>query len=310
MAYRYVFGPVLSRRLGVSLGIDLVPLKTCTYDCIYCECGKTTNLTCERRAYVPTDRVLAELDEVLLKGPELDYITFAGSGEPTLHADIGDIITFVKQEHPQYTVAVLTGGALLSDPGVRRALLGADLVIPSLDAVSEDVFRQINRSCPSVTAERVLEGLIAFRQEFSGEMWLEIFIVPGLNDTESELTRLKDAITAIRPDRVQLNTLDRPGTECWVRPVSPASLERIASFLGGMVETVPAFCESGAPHTVTDEVTDALLATIRRRPCTMQDLAQVLNLRPTVVAKFLRALEREGKVEAVRGKRGIFYRAV
>ncbi|MDK2863513.1 MAG: hypothetical protein PWQ46_1223, partial [Methanomicrobiaceae archaeon] len=194
MAYRYLFGPVPSRRLGISLGIDLVPHKTCSFNCIYCECGQTTDLTCERREYVPTNRVIAELDDFLATAPDLDYVTFAGSGEPTLHSGIGEIISFIKDRYPRYRVAVLTNSALFTDPDVRAALMRADLVVPSLDAVSEEVFVKINRPSPGITAGQVLEGLLDFAREYTGEVWLEIFIVPGVNDTDKELRLLKDAV--------------------------------------------------------------------------------------------------------------------
>lgn len=243
MAYRHLFGPVRSRRLGVSLGVDLVPQKTCAFDCVYCECGRTTCLTCERREYVPTDRVIAELDAYLATAPDLDYVTFAGSGEPTLHTGIGEIIAFIKDRYPRYRVAVLTGSALLPDPEVRAALMRADLVVPSLDAVSEAVFRSLNRPCPGLTAGQVVEGLLAFAREFPGEIRLEVFIVPGENDTEDEVRRLRDAVAAIDPDRVQVNTLDRPGTDIRVRPASPPALERIAAVLGG--EVIGTACTGG-----------------------------------------------------------------
>lgn len=310
MAYRYLFGPVPSRRLGVSLGVDLVPHKTCTFNCVYCECGQTTNLTCERREYVPTDRVIAELDDYLTTAPDLDYVTFAGSGEPTLHSGIGEIISFIRERYPRYRVAVLTNSALLTDQDVRAALMQADLVVPSLDAVSEEVFQEVNRPCPGLTAEQVVAGLVAFAREFSGAVWLEVFIVPGLNDTEDEVSRLKDAIAAIDPDRVQINTLDRPGTVVWVQPAPPLALARIAAALGGDAEVIVAACPGPAVLPAAGEVTDRILATIRRRPCTTADLASLLGLRPAEIAKHLRVLEAEGLVEPVPEKRGVFYRAV
>jgi len=309
MAYRYLFGPVPSRRLGRSLGIDLVPQKTCAFDCVYCECGQTTNLTCERREYVPTDRVIAELDDYLATAPDLDYVTFAGSGEPTLHTGIGDIIAFIKDRYPRYRVAVLTGSALLADPAVRAALIRADLVVPSLDAISEEVFLKLNRPSPGITAGRVLAGLTAFSREFPGEVWLEVFIVPGQNDTEEELLLLKDAVAAIGPDRVQVNTLDRPGTDIRVRPASPRALERVAAVLGGNAEVIGAAPDEPAMVPEAREVADTLLATLRRRPCTVTDLARISGLRPAEVTKYLRILEERGAVEPVREERGVFYRA-
>ena len=308
MAYRYLFGPVPSRRLGISLGIDLVPHKTCLFNCVYCECGRTTNLTCERREYVPTNEVIAELDEFLATAPDLDYVTFAGSGEPTLHSGIGEIISFIKDRYPCYRVAVLTNSALFTDPGVRAALMRADLVVPSLDAVSEEVFVKINRPSPGITAGQVLEGLLDFAREYTGEVWLEIFIVPGVNDTDKELQLLKDAVTAIEPDRVQLNTLDRPGAEDWVRPASPEAIERIAAMLGGNAGAIGVAYAGRTLPPVTREIRETILATIRRRPCTPRDLATLLGIRPTEVAKHLRVLEAEGLIEDVEEKRGVFYR--
>ncbi len=310
MAYRYLFGPVCSRRLGTSLGIDLVPLKTCTFNCVYCECGRTTTLTGERREYVPTDQVIAEVDEYLAKNPDLDYVTFAGSGEPTLHSGIGEIISFIKDRYPHYRIAVLTNGTLFTDPAVRAALMRADLVIPSLDAVSEEAFRKINRPCPGITAGDVLEGLRTFAEEFTGELWLEVFIVRDLNDTEEEILLLKDAIASINPDHIQINTLDRPGAEIWVRPALPLALERIASILGGSTEVIGAVRAGQAIPQKAEEVIDLLLATIRRRPCTLDDLTAILGLRPAEVTKCLRILEAEGQIEPIREERGVFYRTV
>lgn len=309
MAYRYLFGPVPSRRLGRSLGIDLVPQKTCTFDCAYCECGRTTVLTLERREYVPTDRVIAELDDCLAKAPDIDYVTFAGSGEPTLHSGIGDIISFIKDRYPRYRVAVLTNGALFVDPDVRAALMRADLVVPSLDAVSEDIFRDINRPSPGITAGQVVAGLVAFSREFPGVIWLEVFIVPGKNDTDEELLRLRDAVAAIAPDRVQVNTLDRPGTDIRVRRASPRTLERARTIIGGNAEVIgAASCEPATAPEMRD-VADMLLATLRRRPCTVADLSRISGLRPAEVTKHLRILEEKGAVEPVREQRGVFYRA-
>ncbi len=309
MRYRHLFGPVPSRRLGVSLGIDLIPHKTCPYDCIYCECGGTTDLTCERREYVPTAEVVRELDDYLRRRPKLDYITFAGSGEPTLHSGIGEVIGFLKERYPGYRVAVLTNGALFGDPEVRNDLAKADLVVPSLDAASGQVFAAVNRPCPGLTAGAVLDGLIAFSREFSGEIWLEVFIVPEVNDSEEELLRLRDAVGAIDPDRVQVNTLDRPGTEIWVTPASASSLERIAALLGAdRVEVIgPCTCREASPSFRKD-VLDAITATLARRPCTAEDLCRAFSLHPNELNKYLEVLLEKGEIEAVSEERGLFFR--
>jgi wyosine [tRNA(Phe)-imidazoG37] synthetase (radical SAM superfamily) len=256
MSRRYLFGPVSSRRLGRSLGVDLIPYKTCPYDCVYCECGPTTSHTSRRREYVPTYEVIAELDQFLSTSPGLDFITFSGSGEPTLHIGLGEIIGFLKRRYPEYRVAVLTNAALLSDPAVRSALLHADVVAPSLDAVSDDVFRKIDRPCPGISITDIISGLCKFRREFSGEIWLEIFIVPGINDSLSGLEQFCRVIAAISPDRVQLNTLDRPGTEPWVSPATQESLQAIALLFKNCRAEVDALTSSPVSESL-DEIRDA-----------------------------------------------------
>ena len=231
MKYKYLFGPVPSRRLGISLGVDLVPHKVCSLNCVYCEVGRTTNLTIERKEYIPLQDILDELKHYLDKGPKLDYITFSGAGEPLLHNGIGKVISFIKDNYPQYKLAILTNSTLLFDEQVRVEIMKIDLLLPSLDAVSDEVFRKLNRPNPKLNNKRIIEGLIQFRKDFTGIIWLEIFIVPGLNDTQEELTSLKKTIESIAPDQVQLNTLDRPGTESWIAPVSQNRMEEIAEFL-------------------------------------------------------------------------------
>lgn len=175
MDYKYIFGPVPSRRLGSSLGIDLIPYKTCSLNCVYCECGKTTDLTFERKEYVPTERVIEELDDYLKTEPELDYITFSGSGEPTLHNGIGEIIKFLKENYPQYQLALLTNSTLLNDEKLQDEIKKLDLIVPSLDAVSEDVFQKINRPVEGLSAQKIVQGLINlnnFLQEMSGWKYL------------------------------------------------------------------------------------------------------------------------------------------
>ncbi|MFA4861082.1 radical SAM protein [Methanoregula sp.] len=232
MRYRYLFGPVSSRRLGRSLGVDLIPLKTCNYDCVYCECGKTTHATKVRQEFIPTEDVLSELSHFLSTSPALDFITFAGSGEPTLSRGIGRIVRFLKDRFPAYRIAILTNGSLLTDPAVRTELLPADVVLPTFSTAISETFQAMHRPITGTDPALVLDGLIRFRQEYRGEIWQEVFIIPGLNTTDRELAGLRDAIRVIHPDRVQLNTLDRPGTDDQVRPASPDELARIARVLG------------------------------------------------------------------------------
>ncbi len=246
MTENHIFGPVMSRRLGRSLGIDLLPFKTCSYDCVYCECGATTHLTKKRAEFFPTEEVISQLDTVLSKGPTLDYITFAGSGEPTLSLSIGRIIRHLKTAYPEYKVAVLTNGSLLGDKEVRNDLSAADLVIPTLTSTSQETFEQIHRPCPGLLTKTVISDIREFRKEFGGEIWLEIFLIPGLNTTDDELASLSEAIRMIRPKRIQLNTLDRPAAEDWVTAPDPDELENIRKYFAELkipVDVAGVCCE-------------------------------------------------------------------
>ena len=208
--FRYLYGPVPSRRLGRSLGIDLVPHKICTYDCIYCQIRKTTKKTLLRREYVPVKEVLEEVKTFLLEGSSsIDYLSLSGSGEPTLHSKIRSIIKGIK-EITSIPVAVITNGSLLCEREVREDLLQADVVLPSLDAVSPEIFMKINRSHRKLSIERVIEGMVEFRKIYKGQIWLEILFCKGVNDTSEELQKMKEVVKQIKPNLIHLNTVVRP----------------------------------------------------------------------------------------------------
>jgi wyosine [tRNA(Phe)-imidazoG37] synthetase (radical SAM superfamily) len=227
-----VFGPKRSRRLGRSLAVDVIPRKTCPLDCVYCELGRTDHLTLERKEYVRADAVLEELREVLRNQEgEIDYITLSASGEPTLNSKLGEIIREIKRM-TTIPVAVLTNGVLLFREDVRKDLLAADVVLPSLDAVSDHAFEAINRPHGRLDIEEVIDGLIAFRREFTGQIWLEILLVKGINDTPEELALLKSASERIGPDIIHLNTVVRPPAEGWARRVEVEDLRRIRRYFG------------------------------------------------------------------------------
>lgn len=228
--YKYIFGPVPSRRLGMSLGVDLVPKKVCSLNCVYCEVGKTTKLTLEKKEYIPANKIKSELTDYFKNNPDPDYITFSGYGEPTLNSCIGEILNFIKQNKAEIPVAVLTNGTMLFEESVRKALLKADIVLPSLDSATPEGFQKINLPAKDLNIEQYIQGIIDFRNEFAGKIWLEIFILPGYNDNISELTQLKNAILKIKPDLVQLNTLDRPGTINNLRAATKSELQKIAEF--------------------------------------------------------------------------------
>ncbi len=307
MRHKYIFGPVPSRRLGVSLGVDLIPLKTCSLDCVYCECGKTTRHTAIRKEYIDVGRVIAELDDYLKSAPRLDYITFAGSGEPTLNSGMGRVINFLKTNYPQYRVCLLTNGTLFKEKDVRSEALPLDLIIPSLDAAREETFKKINRPCEGISCRDMIEGLAKLRREYEGIITLEIFIVAGINDNEAEIKALNEAIKIIKPDYVQLGTLDRPGTEEWVEAVNPDKMREIAASLEGA--TLISDCQPRVRiRSFKESRSRQIIQTLRRRPCTASDLEQTLNLHQAELQKYLDHLLERGTIEATYQERGIFYR--
>jgi wyosine [tRNA(Phe)-imidazoG37] synthetase (radical SAM superfamily) len=225
---RIIFGPIASRRLGASLGIDLVPNKTCNLDCLYCEVGKTTCHTETRQQYINIDQLVADIKACPHK---IDCLTLTGSGEPTLHKDLDIIIARLRSEF-SYPIVLITNSLLLRDEKVRQEVSGVDIIMPSLDAVTQDVFEKINQPIPGVLVADIVEGLINFRNIFAGQIWLEILFVKGINDVPSEVMAFKQAIASIRPDRVQLNTVVRvPAYKVGVEPLSPDTLEAIAEVL-------------------------------------------------------------------------------
>lgn len=306
--YKYLFGPVPSRRLGMSLGIDLVFHKVCSLNCIYCECGETTILTSERKEYVPYDKVIEEIQSFMDNNPYPDYLTFSGSGEPTLNSRIGDVICFIKKNYPQIPLALLTNGTLLYLDEVRKELLDIDLVIPSLDSASEAGFKKINRPDSKLQVDKYIEGLIEFRKEYNGKIWLEVLIVPGFNDSDDELGLLKDAILKISPELVQINTLDRPGAIKEIRAATRAELIKIKDHLDmPNVEIISAPKERKDIRSYRKDIESAILETIYRRPCTADDLAKILGFHISEVNKYLDVLEAEGKIISERQERGVFY---
>lgn len=306
--YKYLFGPVPSRRLGMSLGVDLVPKKVCSLDCVYCEVGHTTKLSTERKEYIPFEKVINELKHYFENNPKPDYITFSGSGEPTLNSRMGDVLQFIKQEEPDIPIAILTNGTLLYDKKVRDELLNANVVLPSLDAASEATFQKINRPAQQLTAEKYIRGLIDFRKEFSGQIWLEVFIIPGYNDNIDDLKALKKAFNEIKPDQIQLNTLDRPGTIDNIHAASKKDLKRIVDFWKlDIVEIIAAAPQRKNILSYRKDAESAILGTITRRPCTLDDIVKILGLHINEINKYLDVLEAEGKIEPIRQNRGVFY---
>ena len=311
MQYKYIFGPVPSRRLGISLGVDLVPHKTCSLDCVYCECGKTTRLTLEKKEYVRFADVKKELDHYWQHNADPDYITFSGSGEPTLNSKLGQVIAYIKESKPQIKVAVLTNSTLFSDPAVRHGILKADLVVPSLDAVSKSAFIRINRPKKGLEIHEIVRGIERFAKEYTGRIWLEVFILPGMNDSRSDLLLLKDAIQRIQPDRIQINTLDRPGTLAEIEPASRPQLERVIRIIGFPNSEIIAKVDGDIRARIQrEDIRAAIVETIHRRPCTKQDLLQMLGVEKQVLDTCIHRLEQEKKIIGKSQERGVFYQTL
>lgn len=306
--YNYLFGPVPSRRLGISLGVDLVPRKVCSLNCVYCEVGKTTTLTTDRKEYVPYNEVVKELKHYFSNNPDPDFITFSGSGEPTLNSRIGDVLEFIKKNKPNISVAVLTNGTLLYDKQVRTEILDADVVLPSLDSALTSSFLRINRPAKDLSVDKIVQGLIQFSKEFSGKIWLEVFILPGYNDTEADLIELKKSIKKISPHIIQLNTLDRPGVKTDLHPAGKSELQGIIDFWRlDNVEIISSPDNRKDIKSYRNDIESTILETISRRPCTSDDLIQILGLHINELNKYLDVLGSENKIKSVIRERGIFY---
>lgn len=315
MNYKHLFGPVISRRLGISLGVDVVPYKYCSMNCIYCEVGETTKLINEPEELVNLNEVIKELDDYISKNPKLDYITFSGAGEPLLYSRIGDLINYIKDKYPQYKLALITNSTHLYRSDINAELLKLDMIMPSLDAVDQDIFESINRPYKTIMVKEIIDNLIDFNHKFPGEMWLEIFFVPELNDFPEELTRMREAIRLIKPERVQLNALDRPGTESWVQQEDREKLESIKTFFEAslpediLVEIIKKVDKQLYDENQSSlEVEEKIITTIRRRPCTAQDMSQMLNIHINAINKVLHKLIEEKRIEGITQERGIFYK--
>jgi wyosine [tRNA(Phe)-imidazoG37] synthetase (radical SAM superfamily) len=311
---KYVFGPVPSRRLGQSLGIDTIPLKTCNWNCVYCQLGRTVPLTNERREHFPREEILAEVEHALgaHKPGEIDWVTFVGSGEPTLHAGLGWLIQNVKEltvnlaqsrakagSVNHLPVAVITNGALLYLPEVRRELALADAVLPSLDAGNANLYLKVNRPHPEVTFERLVDGLIAFHEEFHGRLWIEVMLVEGLNDSEDALHQIMDILERVQPDEVHINLPTRLPAETWVKPPQEEGLLRAMTILGKVARVVhPA--EGSFDLSGFESAVDAVVSIITRHPMRQEELERSLaRWAPGQVNEALAALESSGRAQIV-----------
>jgi wyosine [tRNA(Phe)-imidazoG37] synthetase (radical SAM superfamily) len=314
LSHSFVYGPVPSRRLGLSLGIDIIPFKTCTLDCIYCQCGKTTKKTLERRSFFAINDILSAVRSVVsapTPGPRPmtpDFLTFSGEGEPTLNRDIGRIIRKLKREF-SIPVAVITNSTLLTDPQVRRDLYAADLVVPSLDAADQRTLAKVDRSHRDLRLTDIVEGLKLFRRGFRGKVWLEIMLVKDVNDSVEHVVALRKAAWDIGPDRVQLNTVVRPPAESFAKPLSLDDLEQIQLLFGPNTDIIGEAKSrvQSRKSKVSVSPDKAILATVKGRPVTNLDLVCSLGIAPREVEAALRRLLRAKRIKLVRFQDKIFY---
>lgn len=336
MSYRHVFGPVISGRLGRSLGLDVLALerggaKVCSFDCLYCEVGPNPERRVERGRHAPPGDVLEEFADWLRRHAPpgenipLDHVTFGGSGEPCLHSDLGELITKVRELAPGVPVAVLTNSSLLPDAQTRRELALADVVLPSLDSLVPEEFQRVNRPHPAVRIEDVAAALLEFRREFSGRLYLEVLLCAGVNDSEENLARLTDYVPRLRPERVDVVTLSRPGAYAKARAVDADTLARFRRALeplaanGGHAQAVPATPDVVALRQAAPREDDEagleqeIYQSLRRRPQTSAQLAEALETPLAEIEKALARLHRAHRLMALgAASRGetVYYKAL
>lgn len=302
----HFFGPVPSRRLGASLGVDVVPLKVCSYDCIYCQLGRTTQKTIAREEYVSLGVIIEEVESYFSRPhPSLDYITFSGSGEPTLNSKIGEMIKQIRKL-TTVPVAVLTNGSLLYQAEVREDLMRADVVLPSLDAATPVAFQAVNRPHDYLKIEEITKGLITFAQDYKGRILLEILLCQGVNDGVRELKVLKEVIEEINPGKVHLNTVARPPRESQAKSLSGKQLEAAKKVLGERVEII-AHCKISPHGGYSCELEERILDLLRRRSCTTKDISQSLGIHSSEVIKYVDGLGNQGKIKSIVHNKDIYY---
>lgn len=309
MKYKHLFGPVASRRLGVSLGIDLIPHKTCNFNCIYCECGEAPPLAIERKEYVRIEEVLEELKLYLTENPKPEYITFSGSGEPTLNSGIGRLIDEIKKL-TNIKVCVITNSTNLIDDGLRKELLNADLIMPSLNAVFESSFLKIDRPNINIKLPNIIEGIKRLGEEFKGDIYLEIFMVDGINDSKEELEEFVKVIKKLKVTKVQLNSLDRPAPVSWVKTMSMEKLEEIKNYFrenninAEIIKKYKSRVEYGKYSGDKEEL---ILNLLKVRPSTFIDLQNGTGIEKEILGNHLDILTKEGMIKTIIEERGIFY---
>lgn len=274
---KHVFGPVSSKRLGQSLGVDLLPMKSCTWNCVYCQIGRTKHYVTERCEFYPPEEILKEILDALQAGTHIDWITFVGSGETLLYKDIGYLIEEVKKM-TAIPVAVITNGSLFHLEEVRRELLHADAVLPSLNAGSEELYERIDRPASGFTFKQHLDGLIQFRQEYKGKLWVEVMLLNGLNDSDEALNELAAAMKLVAPDMVHLVLPTRPAPEQQVVLPDNERIDRAVVILSTAAPVLHPAKGSMDLSSATD-LLEAVTAIVFRHPVQEKELSAALLVR-------------------------------
>ena len=289
-----VFGPVASRRLGISLGVDLVTAKTCSYDCLYCQVGRTTAHVVEPQALIPVSQVLQELKQ-RLSNVEPDTITFSGSGEPTLHPRIDEVVAFIKDRTSVQT-AILTNGSLLWRQDVRARISGAHIVMPTLTTAYEETFKAIHRPHPGLHLDKIITGLKEFRKMYQGNLLLEVILLAGYNDSPQELEALRQVVHEIAPDKIQLNTVVRPPADSKAVALDGDRLAAIKGFFGPDAEII-AHCPRPQTEPGVGSLAETILNMAKRRPVRAQDVAGALNAPLAEVEGIMKGLLMKGTLQ-------------
>ena len=305
--YKYLFGPVPSRRLGRSLGVDLTPLKTCSQDCVFCQLGRTTKTTVIRQEYVPLEEVLEELGEWLNRNGKADHITLSGSGEPTLHSRFGEVLRFVR-ENSSIRAVLLTNGSLMDLPEVRKAASHAHIVKVSLSAWDQASYGWVNRPHPDLDFKHLIEGQKAFRDEFKGQMWIEVFLVAGMNSIPSDVAKIAAVADLLRPDRIHLNTAVRPPAEDFVAPLSRERLISLCHLFRPTAEAIAEFKAEGQIEMQAHQ--EEIVSLLQRRPCKAEEIAKTFGLHLNEVFKYLVMLTKEGRIRAEGSAGALYYTAL
>lgn len=302
---KYVYGPVPSRRLGLSLGISPIPKKTCNYSCIYCQLGRTNSMINKRTMFFPVKDIIDEFEQMENREIEYDVITIVGEGEPTLYLGLGELISNIKKR-TEKPVAVITNGSLFYDSNVRKELYLADIVLPTFDACKETSLKQINRPHGSIEFIKVKEGLLEFCKNYKGQIWLELMLVKGINDSLENLKEYKEALKELKYDRLYINTPVRPPAEDFVKPIDSETMKKATQILGGISIDL---LESEGFHSEIKDDYGAILSIIKRHPMNQHEIEGFLKLRKCLNIKdILDKLNKDDNVVAIKYKGYATYR--